>query len=86
MNEKDLFYLLGFVKISKYRLETLKSLENSMKTPSEISREINTRTSQVSQALSDLKRKDLVVCINDEVTKGRLYKCTPSGLEVLEYI
>ncbi len=47
--------------------------------PSEIARDININTSQVSAALSDLKKQELVICV-------RLYKCTELGLEVLENI
>ena len=54
--------------------------------PSEIANDINIKTSQVSAALSDLKKHNLVICINEEVRKGRLYKCTELGLELLEYI
>ena len=52
--------------------------------PSEIANEININTSQVSAALSDLKKKDLVICVNEEVRKGRLYKCTDLGKEILK--
>ena len=86
MNEKDLFYILGFVKVSNQRIAILKSIGTSFKMPSEIARETDIRTSQVSGGLRDLKRKGLVVCINENVRKGRLYKCTPLGLKVLEYI
>ncbi len=86
MNEKDLFYIMGFVKISSYRIAILKSIGTSCKMPSEIAKETNIRTSQVSGALSDLKKKNLVVCINENVRKGRLYRCTPLGLKVLDYI
>ena len=51
--------------------------------PSEIANDLNIKTSQVSSALSDLKKKNLVVCINEEVRKGRLYKCTPLGLKII---
>ena len=86
MNENDFFYLLGFVKVSQLRIKTLKSIGTKLKMPSEISRETDIRTSQVSGALRALKGKGLVVCINEDVHKGRLYKCTPLGLEVLKYL
>lgn len=84
MDEKELFEILGYVKISPYRTNTLKSIGNTLKMPSEIAKENNIKTSQVSSALSDLKEKDLVVCVNEEVRKGRLYKCTDLGLEILK--
>ncbi|MBQ8017255.1 MAG: MarR family transcriptional regulator [Methanobrevibacter sp.] len=86
MDEKEFFLILGFVKISPYRTNTLKSIGNTLKMPSEIARENNLKTSQVSAALIDLKKKNLVLCVNEEVRKGRLYKCTPLGLQILEKI
>lgn len=86
MNEKELYSILGFVKISKYRIETLKAIGNSYKMPSEIARETDFKTSQVSSALLDLKKRNLVVCINEEAKKGRLYKCSDLGLKILDYL
>ena len=86
MEEIELYKLLGYIKVSPYRTKTLQSLGNDLKMPSEIANDINIKTSQVSAALSDLKKHNLVICINEEVRKGRLYKCTELGLEVLENI
>ena len=81
---KNFYLILGFVKISQYRMNTLKSIGETLKIPSEIARENNYKTSQVSSALIDLKNKNLVFCVNEEVRKGRLYKCSELGLNVLE--
>lgn len=86
MNEKELYSILGFVKVSKYRIGTLKAIGNTYKMPSEIARETNFKTSQVSSSLSDLKSKNLVVCLNEEAKKGRLYKCSDAGLKIIEYL
>ena len=86
MNEKELYTILGFVKISKYRMATMKTIGTTFKMPSEISRESGLKTSQVSSALLDLKKKNLVVCLNEESKKGRIYRCTDFGLEVLKYL
>ncbi|WP_458456773.1 MarR family transcriptional regulator [Methanobrevibacter sp.] len=84
MDEIEIYKLLGYIKISPYRTETLKAIDNELKMPSEIAREINVNTSQVSAALSDLKKKNLVVCVNEEVRKGRLYKSTDLGKEIIK--
>ena len=84
MEEIELYKLLGYIKVSPYRTKTLQSLGNDLKMPSEIANDINIKTSQVSAALSDLKKHNLVICINEEVRKGRLYKCSELGLNVLE--
>lgn len=57
-----------------------------MKMPNEIAKELNLRITQVSSALSGLKKEGLVICLNENVTKGRLYQCTESGKEVLEFL
>ena len=54
--------------------------------PSEIAKDINASTSQVSAALSDLKKQKLVICVNEEVRKGRLYKCSELGLEIIKLL
>lgn len=52
--------------------------------PSEIAKTTGLRTTQVSNALSDLKEKELVICMNESAKKGRLYQNTELGLEILE--
>ena len=86
MDDAEFFSILGFVKISSCRTKTIKSIGHNFKIPSEIAKEISIPTSRVSTSLSDLKKKGLVVCINEDVRKGRLYKCTPLGLEILKYL
>lgn len=84
MNEKELFIMMGFLKSSKHRLMTLRAIDDSIKTPTEISHEINIRTIQASDALIKLKKKNLVVCLNEDCRKGRLYTATDLGKEMLE--
>lgn len=86
MDEKELYRRLGYVKVSPYRTRALKSIGPNIKMPSEIAREMNVKTSQVSAALTALKKQELVVCVNDNVRKGRLYKATDKGLEILEFL
>ncbi|MBP3791692.1 MAG: MarR family transcriptional regulator [Methanobrevibacter sp.] len=84
MDEREFYGILGYIKISPYRTNTLKTIGNELKIPSEIAKELDVRTSQVSAALHDLKEKKLVVCVNEDARKGRLYKCTQLGLEIME--
>ncbi len=86
MNEKELYSILGFVKVSKYRTDTLKTIGHTYKMPTEIARETEFKTSQVSTALIDLKKKNLVICLNEDAKKGRLYRCTELGHEILEHL
>ena len=79
-----MYKILGYVKVSPYRTNTLITIGSDLKMPSEIAKTLDINTSQVSAALSDLKEKNLVVCVNEEVRKGRLYKCTDLGLEIIK--
>lgn len=85
-NEERILELVGFVKISDYRTKVLKLIDNDMKMPSEIGKELNIRTNHISTVLTDLKKQGLVICVNNNVRKGRLYKNTDLGKKVLEYL
>lgn len=86
MNDEKKYKIIGYVIASKYRLNILKSLNDTVKTPSLIAKDIDLRTNHVSNVLKDLKEKNLVVCLNEEAHKGRLYKNTDLGIEILKYI
>lgn len=85
-NEKELWEIIGYVKISPTRYKTLKNIDDGVAMPSEIAKSTGLRITQVSNALHDLKEKELVLCLNEEATKGRLYQSTDFGLEVLDFI
>ena len=84
LNEDEMWAIIGFIKVSQTRYATLKALEDNFLMPSEIAKKTNIRVTQISNSLHDLKEKNLVVCVNEEVRKGRLYKCTDLGLEIIE--
>ncbi len=86
MNDEKKYKIIGYVIASKYRLNILKSLNDTVKTPSLIAKDMDLRTNHVSNALKDLKEKNLVVCLNEEAHKGRLYKNTDLAIEILKYI
>lgn len=88
MSQKDyeLLKLTSYVEISKYREKTLKSIGNNVKIPTKIAKDSGIRTNHISKVLSELKSKEIVECINEEARKGRLYRLTDTGKEVLESI
>lgn len=88
MSQKDdeLLKLTSYVEISKYRKKTLKSIGNNVKIPTNIAKDSDIRTNHISKVLSELKSKEIVECINEEARKGRLYRLTDTGKEVLESI
>lgn len=86
MNDEELYKIIGYVMASEYRKNIIKCLGTSIKIPSNIAEEINLRTNHVSNVLKDLKEKDLVICLNEDAHKGRLYKNTETSLEIIKYI
>ena len=75
---------ISYVKISSYRERVMKSLEDDVKIPSKIAEDSEIRQNHISKVLSELKARDLVECINPEVRKGRLYRHTDKGVDVVK--
>ena len=75
---------MSYVKISKYRTKAIKSLDGEVKIPSQIARDSGIRTNHISKVLAELKAHELVECINPEVRKGRLYRLTDKGDELVK--
>ena len=77
---------LKFVQRSKYRQNVLKALEDVVLMPKQIAEHSDIRTNHVSKVLSELRSKDLIEVLDDSVRKGRLYRLTDEGKEILNQI
>lgn len=77
---------LGWIKLSKHRKKIVKDISYSLKIPTEISKSTDLSKSEVSRTLKDLKDKNIVVCLNEESHRGRVYSLTDEGKEILDYI
>ena len=75
---------ISYVEISQYRKKVIKSLDGNVKMPSVIARDSGIMTNHVSKVLGELKAHELVECINPEVRKGRLYRLTKTGEDVVK--
>ena len=73
-----------YIKKSKYRHKVLKTLANDTKIPSQIAKDTGIVQNHISNTLRQLKEHDLVECINPEVRKGRLYRLTDKGNELVK--
>lgn len=74
---------ISYVKISKYRTKVMKSLDGDVLIPTQIARNSDIRPNHISKVLAELKVHNLVECINPEVKKGRLYRLTDKGEEIV---
>ena len=75
---------ISYVEISKYRTKVMKALDGEIKIPTAIANDSGIRTNHISKVLLELKTHELVECINSEVRKGRLYRLTDKGEEIVE--
>lgn len=73
-----------YIKKSEYRRKVLKTLANDTKIPSQIAKDTGIVQNHISNTLRQLKEHDLVECINPEVRKGRLYRLTDEGEEIIK--
>lgn len=85
-SDDEIWGIIGFIKVSPSRLKTLKCLSDNHMMPTEISKITKLSPAQVSVALHDLKKIEIVRCMNENVKKGRIYQCTELGLEILDLI
>ena len=86
LTDDELWDIIGSLKSSPNRYMILKTLGRNFSIPTEISKKSGINIEQVSKCLHDLKKQDLVTCLNDKASKGRIYKTTSVGLEVLDII
>ena len=75
---------ISYVQISQYRTKVMKTLEDDVKMPSQIARDSDIRQNHISKVLAELKARELVECINPEVRKGRLYRHTEKGNQIVK--
>ena len=77
---------ISYVQISTYRTKVMKSLDDEVKIPSQIAKDSDILQNHISAVLKQLKEHELVECINPEVRKGRLYRHTDKGVDVVKNI
>ncbi|WP_410319186.1 transcriptional regulator [Methanobrevibacter sp.] len=75
---------ISYVQISKYRTKVMKTLDGEVKIPSQIAKDSDIRVNHISKVLSELKAHELIECINPEVRKGRLYRHTDKGEQIVK--
>jgi len=81
--EKQMIKGISIIKNSEYRKKILLSLTDvNYLTPSEISEKTKLRLNHVSNFLKDLKDNKLIICLNDDEKRGRLYQITELGKKV----
>lgn len=79
----ELWKEYGYVSSSTYRIKVMKSLEGKT-IPSQIAKDSDIIQNHISATLKQLKEHNLIECINPEAKKGRLYRLTDKGEELVK--
>lgn len=70
--------LAGFIIRSTYRKKVFLLLDNPIR-PSEISKKLEIRLTHITRELRELKKRELIECLNPSERVGRLYQLTHKG-------
>lgn len=84
--DDEMLVEVGYVISSKYRTKVIKSLAEDTKIPTQIAKDTDILPNHMSATLKQLKENELVECINPEVRKGRLYRLTDKGEDLVNLI
>lgn len=76
--------VVKYINRSTYRVRTLKAIDNKVKMPKDIAKDSGILQNHISNVLRELKDKNVVECLNPNRRKGRLYRLTDDGLEILD--
>lgn len=82
-NDEKMMELVSYVVSSGYRVRVMNTLSNHrVCIPKQIAKESDILMNHISKVLSELKGKGLIVCLNEDTRKGRLYSLTSLGKAV----
>lgn len=79
--------IVRYVNNSSYRVNVLKDLsDGGVKMPRDIASDCNILPNHISNVLTQLRKLDLLECVNPEYKKGRLYRLTDDGKKIIKDI
>lgn len=78
--------VFAYVNISSYRVRSVKALKGEVKTPTDIARDADIKLNHISKILGQLKECGVAVCLNEDARRGRLYKLTSVGEEIVDHL
>ena len=81
-----MYEIIGKIMASKYKLKVMLELSKGMKTPSQLVKNTGLSASSISRTLKELLKMSVVICITPSLRKGKIYKLTNFGYEILDKI
>ena len=62
----------------------MKEIKNETKIPTQIAKDAGIRPNHISKVLRELKESGVAECVNESAKKGRLYRLTDLGDEIVD--
>ena len=84
LDRDKILSIASWVLVSSYRNRVMVALGDKIKTPSTLVRNTGIRSNHISKVLKQLKKQGLIICINEDAKKGRLYQLTELGKKVMQ--
>ena len=78
--------LKGKVDASSYRKRVLSKLNEDVFAPKELEKNLDIKMSHISRTLAELENMKLIKCITPELRKGKQFRITKLGKEVLKRV
>jgi predicted transcriptional regulator len=78
--------VFAYVNISSYRVRSVKALKGGVKTPTDIAKDAGIKLNHISKVLRQLKDCGVAVCLNEEAHRGRKYRLTSVGEEIVDHL
>jgi len=75
--------LISFIKASEIRLSILESLNERVKTPTELKLEFKVPISRVSTILKELSEKELIDNLTPDRRKSKMFSLSKKGKQLL---
>ena len=72
----------GYVSSSPRRSSVVKTLHESPETPKKIAKKSDINMSHVSNILNELSEENIVICVNPDRNRGRVYRLTEVGSKI----
>lgn len=85
-SEDEIWKLYGYVVRSEYRKLIVERLYSRPAMPKEIAQATSKPMSHISRALKELENRKIVICINPQDKKGRIYRLTEKGKQIAKII
>lgn len=77
--------LVRFINRSSYRVNVLRDLsDGNVKMPRDIAIDCHILPNHISNVLTQLRKLGLLECINPEYKKGRLYRLSDDGKNIIK--